>query len=53
MKFRPRKPSEQLALLAVSEMCLVHDKSSLTVTPRYLLLSTTSSVCPWRMRLGL
>ena len=46
LKFRLRTPSERLALLAVSEMCLVHDKSSLTVTPGYLLLSTTSSVCP-------
>ena len=48
LKFPRRKPRERMALVAVSamSMCCDQDKSLATVTPRYLLLSNTSSNCP-------
>ena len=47
LRFRRTNPRVLLALFTVSSMCFLQVRSSLMVTPKYLLLSTTSSVCPW------
>ena len=41
-----RNPRERWTLSAVSETCLNHERLSVIVTPRYLLPSTISKVCP-------
>ena len=44
LRFRRTNPRVLLALFTVSSMCFLQVRSSLMVTPKYLLLSTTSSV---------
>ena len=51
LRFRQTKPSVLLALVTVSSICFLQVKSSLMVTPSYLLLSTTSKVCPCTVEL--
>ena len=47
------KPRVLLALLTVLSMCFFQVRSSLIVTPKYLLLSTTSKCMAINMVVGL
>ena len=48
LKFLQRKRTVLFHLAATVSIWVVQERSSVMVTPKYLLESATSSCCPWR-----